>query len=151
LLSPVAAQDQEAESLWIEATADNLAHFLPRATLEVATTGEPVALGMSSDRNIIGSDRRDIAHLAVRILDEKGRLVPTADNEVTFSIEGEGMLLGVDNGDPQSHEDFKSNHRKAFNGPCLAILQSTGKQGRIRVKASSPALESATAVVATRV
>jgi beta-galactosidase len=120
------------------------------STLEVSTTSEPFAISLSVDRDVIGADRRDVAHLTVQILDEKGRMVPVAESEVTFTVEGDGALLGLDNGNPQSHEDYKSNRRKAFNGRCLAILQSTGKQGQMRVAATSPALESASVIITTR-
>ena len=120
------------------------------STVEVSTTGEPVAISLSTDREVIVADHRDVAHLTVQILDDKGRLVPIADNEIKFSLEGEGALLGVDNGDPQSHEDYKSNRRKAFNGLCLAVVQSTGKPGRIRVTATSPSLKTASVTIATR-
>jgi beta-galactosidase len=119
------------------------------ATTEIFTTGEPATVRWSADREIIVADRRDVAHLTVEILDDKGRLVPVADNEVTFELDGEGSLLGVDNGNPESHEDYKSNRRKAFNGLCLAIVQSTGKPGQIRVTAASPALKSASVIIAT--
>jgi beta-galactosidase len=92
-----------------------------------------------------------VAHVAVYILDDKGRVVPTANNEVSFEIEGAGLILGTDNGDPASHEDYKSNRRKAFNGLCLAIVKSNGKAGRIQVKAVSPALQSASVIIATKV
>ncbi|MFI5096474.1 MAG: glycoside hydrolase family 2 TIM barrel-domain containing protein [Candidatus Acidiferrales bacterium] len=121
------------------------------ATTEVSTTGEPAGIGLSADREFISADRRDVAHLTAQILDDKGKVVPIADNEVTFELEDEGSLIGVDNGNPESHEDYKSNRRRAFNGLCLAIVQSTGKAGRIRVTASSPALKSASVIIATRV
>jgi beta-galactosidase len=120
------------------------------ATVETFTTGEPAAIRLLTDREFVAADRRDVIHLTVQILDDMGRVVPVADNEVTFSLEGEGSLLGVDNGDPESHEDYKSTRRKAFNGLCLAIVQSTSKPGQIRVTAASPALKSASATIATR-
>ncbi len=121
------------------------------ATIEVSTTSEPVAIALSANREMISADRRDVAHLTVQILDDKGRVVPVADNEVTFMLEGDGILLGVDNGNPESHEDYKSKLRKAFNGLCLAIVQSTDIPGRIRVTASSPGLKSASVDISTRV
>jgi beta-galactosidase len=120
-------------------------------TAEIFTTGQPASIGLSSDRESLVTDRRDVAHVAVYILDEKGRVVPTANNEVSFEIEGAGLLLGTDNGDPASHEDYKTNRRKAFNGLCLAIVKSNGKAGRIQVKAVSPALQSASVIIATKV
>ncbi len=121
------------------------------ATAEIFTTGQPAAIGLSSDRESLVTDQRDVAHVAVYILDDKGRVVPTANNEVSFEIEGAGLLLGTDNGDPASHEDYKSNRRKAFNGICLAIVKSSGKAGSIQVKAVSPALQSASVTIATKV
>ncbi len=119
------------------------------STVEVSTTGEPAAIGLAVDRAAIAADRRDVAHLTVRILDAQGRMVPVADSEVVFQVEGEGKLIGVDNGDPASHEDYQVNRRKAFNGMCLAIVQATGKAGEIRVTATSPSLESASVTIAS--
>lgn len=120
------------------------------STLEVSTTGEPAALRLMSDRQVIRADRRDLAHLTVQIVDEDSRLVPGADDEVTFSVEGEGILIGVDNGNPRSHEDFKSNRRRAFNGLCLAIVQSTVRAGRILITATSPSLKSTSVTLISR-
>ena len=120
------------------------------ATVEVSTTGEPSAVRLTVDRAEIAADRRDVAHVAVEVLDSQGRVVPTADNEIAFVVEGEGKLIGLDNGDPQSHEDYKAARRKAFNGMCLAIVQSTAKSGRIRVTATSPGLQPANLAISTR-
>jgi beta-galactosidase len=120
------------------------------ATVEVSTAGEPAMIGLSVDRDAIAADRRDVAHIAVQIQDANGRMAPTAGNEVAFALEGEGKIIGLDNGDTLSHEDYQSNRRKAFNGLCLAIVQSTGKPGQIRVTASSPGLKSASVTVATK-
>ena len=117
---------------------------------EVHTTGEPAALSLSADREFIAANQRDVAHVTVQVLDDEGRIVPVAESEVTFDLEGEGLLLGVDNGNPASHEGYKSNRRRAFNGLCLAIVRSTSKPGQIRVTASSPSLKSARVLIATR-
>ena len=121
------------------------------ATEEISTTGEPAAISLSVDRQVISADQGDVAHLAIQILDAENRVVPTADNEVTLALEGEGMIIGMDNGNPESHEDYQSNRRKAFNGLCLAIIRSDGKPGQIRVRATSPSLAEANLTVATKV
>src|ERR1019366_2551803 len=110
-------------------------------TMEVSTTGVPAAIRLTSDRTEIGADRRDVAHLMVEVLDQQGRVVPLAENEITFRVEGEGRLIGVDNGNPQSHDSYKVNHCKAFSGLCLAVVQSSARAGNIQIAASSPALE----------
>jgi beta-galactosidase len=119
-------------------------------TVEVSTTGDPAAVSLSIDRDTIAADRRDVAHATLRNLDEAGRVVPVANSEVTLEVEGEGKLIGMDNGDPASHEDYKSNRRKAFNGLCLAIVQATAKPGAIRLTTSSPSLKQASVVITSK-
>jgi beta-galactosidase len=120
------------------------------STVEVATTGEPASIALSVDRNAIAADRRDVAHFIVKILDAQGRVVPVAENEVTFEIQGEGKIIGVDNGYLASSEDYKGNRRKAFNGLCMAIVQSTAKPGQIRLTATSPGLKPGSVTVTTK-
>ena len=77
-------------------------------------------------------------------------MAPTADNEVTFAIEGEGRIIGVNNGNPVSTEDFKAGHRRAFNGLCLAILQGTRTPGKIHLVARAQGLKEASLDIETR-
>jgi hypothetical protein len=71
-------------------------------------------------------------------------LVPTASNTVNFAISGPGAIVGVDNGNAPSTESYKGSSRKAFNGKCLAIVQSSGASGTITLTASSSGLTSGT-------
>lgn len=109
-------------------------------TVDVQTTGAPAKLALTSDRQSILTSPSDVAHITVQILDQAGRAVPTANDDIAFSIQGEGRILGVDNGQPDSHEGYKANQRRAFNGMALVILQSTGRPGSITLSASSPSL-----------
>jgi len=121
------------------------------AQVEISTTGDPAAIDLSVDRAAIRADRRDLSHVIVKVLDAEGRLHPDADNEVTFEVQGEGKLIGVDNGNmADMTADFKGKVRKASHGMCLAIVQSTATSGQIRVTATSPGLKSATVTIATR-
>lgn len=113
-------------------------------TKEVRTAGEAAKIEIIADREIIKSDGKDLSFLTVRIVDKDGNLVPQADNQVYFSLEGNAKIAGVDNGYQASMEPFKSNSRKAFNGLCLAIIQSTERSGKIKITAKSNGLQSAT-------
>jgi len=77
-------------------------------------------------------------------------MVPTADNEVAFEIQGEGKIIGMDNGNLASHEDFKGATARRSNGLCLAIVQSTAKAGRIQLTATSPGLKSGSVTITTK-
>ncbi len=117
------------------------------ATLAISTTGDPAAIQLEADREIIAADRRDVAHFTLKIVDDQGLVVPIADNEVTFELEGAGNLIGVDNGDMQSHRDYRSHKSKAFYGLILALVQATADPGEIRLTASSPGLKSGSAII----
>ena len=119
------------------------------STVEISTTGQPASIELSADRGTIKGDRRDVAHVTVRILDSEGRVVPAADNEIRFSVDGEGRSIGLDNGDMSSHEDYKGSVCKAYHGLCLAILQSTAKAGQIQLRAVSAGLEPAAITILT--
>jgi beta-galactosidase len=105
------------------------------------TTSPPSQIGLNSDCSTLKADGCDVAVVKVAIKDAKGRVVPTADNLVKFSIEGPGKIIGTGNGNPSSHEPDKANQRMAFNGYCLVLIQSNAKVGEIRLKAFSDILK----------
>ncbi|MFC2137557.1 glycoside hydrolase family 2 TIM barrel-domain containing protein [Bacteroidota bacterium] len=116
----------------------------------IRTAEPPAKIELSADRNEIQADGRDLSFITVKILDEKGNMVPYASNLVEFNIIGCGFIAGVDNGYQASHEPFKANRRKAFNGMCLAIIQSNGKTGNIIFKATSDGMDPASITLITR-
>jgi beta-galactosidase len=73
-------------------------------TARVETTDQAAQLQLLADRASIRSDGEDVSVVSIKVADAQGRVMPTADNEVTFTIEGPGHLIGVGNGDPVSHE-----------------------------------------------
>lgn len=109
---------------------------------EIRTAGTPTQIRLTPDRKRIAADGRDLSFVTVEVLDEAGNLCPWADNLVQFDVQGNGFVAGVDNGNPVSLESFKASERKAFYGKCLVVLQSTGRQGDIRLKAISNGLKS---------
>ena len=115
-------------------------------TAERTTAGEPRKILLVADRYRLSADGQDISFVKVQVFDGHGLLVPTSDVLVGFDVTGPAKLIGVGNGNPSSHEADKANRRRAFNGLCLAILQSKkGHQGQAVLKAESPGLESGTA------
>lgn len=108
---------------------------------EISTAGKPSTISLSADRSRIEADGKDLSFITVNILDDNGILVPHADNRIDFEVNGPGTIAGVDNGNPISHESFKVNYRKAFNGKCLLVVQALEEAGTITVTASSEGLQ----------
>lgn len=114
------------------------------------TTGAAAAISLTPHRTPIDANGEDLSVVAVQIVDGQGRLVPTADHEVTFALSGPGRIIGVGNGDPSSHEPDHASKRSAFNGLCMAIVQSTKEAGAIRIDASSSGLTNAMLTIPSR-
>ena len=95
-------------------------------------------VGLSADRNTINADGEDVAVLRVEALDEKGRLVPTADDLIEFTVSGSGSIIGVGNGDPNCHQSDKGSKRSLFNGLAQVIVQATKTPGQITIAAKTP-------------
>ncbi|MBS1627423.1 MAG: DUF4982 domain-containing protein [Bacteroidetes bacterium] len=109
-------------------------------TKQINTAGKAAKIELIADRKTINANGEDLSFITVRILDKDGNLVPKADNLINFMIDGEAFIAGVDNGNPVSHEPFKANYRKAFNGLALAVIQAKEKKGTVKIIATSNGL-----------
>jgi beta-galactosidase len=114
---------------------------------EVQTSGAPAKIVLSPDRNKINADGEDLSNIKIEIVDKDGHICPNADNLVKFKIEGMGIIAGVGNGNPVSHEYFKASERKAFHGLCLVVIQSKRERGTIRFSAESEGLQAAEVLI----
>jgi len=105
-------------------------------TKEINTAGKPVSIRMTADRSFIAADGKDLSYVTVELVDKEGNASPLADRLVKFTVEGQGAIVGTDNGDQNDHVSLKNPERHLFYGKCLAIIQSTAKGGNIVLKAS---------------
>lgn len=115
----------------------------------VKTANEAKAIDLSADRQVIEADGYDLSYITVDIVDENGTLVPNANNLVNFEVSGNGVIVGVDNGNAASVERYKDNKREAFNGKALVIVQSTKDAGSFTLTATSNGLTTDTINVYT--
>jgi beta-galactosidase len=116
---------------------------MPVLESSVRTAGTPSRIELAADRDLLAAGKKDLSFITVTVTDEDGIPVPYADNLIRFSVEGPGSIAGVDNGNPVSHEHFRADFRKCFNGKCLLVVRSGDSPGLVRVSASSASLESA--------
>ena len=106
---------------------------------EIDTAGAPDTVKITPDKRVIAADGKALSYLTVDVVDKDGTMVPDASNELSFAVSG-GKLAGLDNGQEESAENYKSTNRAAFNGKALAIIQSSTAEGPITVTVSSPGL-----------
>ena len=87
-------------------------------------------------KEFICDDGKDALCVNFLLVDEDGNPVVKADRELRFTVEG-GILLGVGNGDPNSHEAEHLPKRKSFYGRAQAVIGSVlgMKELTVRVEA----------------
>ncbi|SEN45464.1 beta-galactosidase [bacterium A37T11] len=108
----------------------------------VETTGQPHSIQLIPYQKSIAGDGWDAIPITVRALDTKGRPVDTANLPITFEIKGPGRIIGLGNGDANSHEPEKGNKRNLYNGLAQVIVQSNeGGAGPLVVIARSKGLK----------
>jgi beta-galactosidase len=75
------------------------------ATDKQETTTAPVSIKLTASKDTLLANGNSISVVNVEVLDAKGRVVPDAMNDISFTLSGEGKILGVGNGEPASHEE----------------------------------------------
>ena len=109
----------------------------------VETTGEAAALTLTPDRASLAGDGNDAMPVTVSAVDAQGRVVPGADNLVTFTVTGPGRNLAHGNGDNNCHDPEQGPTRRVFHGLAQLIVQSALGSGPLVVRAESPGLKPA--------
>jgi beta-galactosidase len=105
---------------------------------------------LSADRNEIAPVWDDVSHIRAVVVDKDGIPVPTADQIISFNVNGPGVIAAVDSGDIRSHEPFQANERRAFQGRCMALVKASSAGGTITLTASAAGLESGTVKLFTK-
>jgi beta-galactosidase len=116
-------------------------------TKEIRTAGAPAKIILAADRTLIKADGKDLSFITVKIVDKDGNPVPDANNLIHFTVKGQGIIAGVDNGYQADLSPFKANNKKAFNGLALAVLQSKKKPGPIFLSAAAAGLKGTDIVI----
>ena len=96
------------------------------------------------------ADGRDLQHIVVTAVDKKGRVVPTANADITFSVDGPADLIAVSSGDHYSDELNVTNHRRLYDGRCLVILRAGRTPGKVTLTATVPGLKPAKLVLTSK-
>ena len=98
----------------------------------IRTAGAPERIRLSVDYQ-----GKTTTFITAEVVDKDGNLRPWAEDMIYFVGEGDGRILGTDNGCQTSMERFTSPKRKAFFGKCLVVVNGNGT-----ITAKSPTLKS---------
>ena len=126
-------------------------------TQTIETTKPAYQTVLNADRTELTADGRDVAVITVEVQDKKGRVVPDACPVLTFTLEGEGRILGAGNGDPmfpgQDHPS-DANCREftipAFNGLAQVLIQSTPTPSALVLRCQGNGLKTGSINISTK-
>ena len=111
---------------------DNMGKAVGEKTIK--TAGKADALKLECDRESLSADGNDLAFVTVSLTDKDGTLLPFADNQLEFEVEGAGSFKAACNGDATSLEPFTSPAMRLFNGQLVVIVQAAKEKGVLTLK-----------------
>ena len=117
------------------------------ASYTLRTAGEPVAIRVSPDRLILKADGEDLSYINIELVDKDGVLTKHESRRIKGSIEGEGELVGLISSDLRRTTPFTSKEDNTYFGRAMAIVRSTDKAGKIRLKLEVEDLEQESVIV----
>ena len=132
----------------LEAIAYNSGKAVARHQIE--TTGKAVSLRVTPEDSEWRADGTDLMHLRIEAVDNKGRRVPMAQDELKFEIEGDASIVAVSNGDINSDELNVTDHRHLWNGSALVILRAGKTASKVTLKTSSDGFKTVKTLLTTR-
>ena len=107
---------------------------------ELQTAGKPAAIRLTAEEQAMVGE---LAFVAVEIVDAQGRVVPTADTELTFSAGGTATLIAAGNADIKDEDPYFDAKHRAWHGRALAVVRSTGKKGKATLTVTAEGLPTA--------
>lgn len=115
----------------------------------VKTAGRPHHLIMETTTTGLKADGKDLSYYTVSVMDKDGNLCPTADNLISFSVNGPAHFKATANGDPTCLLPFHLPRMKAFNGRLTLIIEAEEIPGSVQVKARAKGLKSCERTITT--
>jgi len=108
------------------------------ASTKLETTGRATAIKTNVYKGSVISKDKGVAQIEISVVDENGKPVVVADDQISCLVEGPGQLLGLEASDPTDMGNYSDNQQRLFHGKMIAYVQATGQAGTIKVRLTSP-------------
>ena len=105
---------------------------------QVSTTGPGVSIMLTRPPESHRGHGDDVFMFDVTVRDAQGRVVPTADDLIHFSVSGPARLIGVGNGDPGSHEEDRPAERHRYAAAHDWRMQGAARADEAMKLATNP-------------
>ncbi len=104
------------------------------------TVGKTEQITILPEQNRILADGLELAFVKIELRDKAGRLVTGDDREVSVTVTGPGVLVGLGSGNPCTPENYGTGRRLTWRGRALAVIRGETQPGRICLTVSAEGL-----------
>ena len=100
-------------------------------------------LELTSNRQTLTADGKDLAYVTVKVVDKDGNLCPLDNRLINFSVKGAGKFRAAANGDATCLDLFHLPQMHAFSGMLTVIIQAGETAGEIILNANASGIKKA--------
>lgn len=121
----------------------------PAERTTLVTAGADRTLRLTAEQTEVAADGRDLAFIAVEVVDAAGVRATDADVEATLQLEGPGVLQGYGSAVFSTEESFVDDRHTLHDGRALAVVRPTAP-GLITMTATASGLPTTSVQVSVR-
>ncbi|HEV2293515.1 MAG TPA: glycoside hydrolase family 2 TIM barrel-domain containing protein [Tepidisphaeraceae bacterium] len=107
------------------------------ASTSVRTANAPARIELEMDEPELTVERGDVGVVTFSVIDERGELVPWAEDRIEFKLNGPAQLLGYENGNNVDVTPHRAGYRNVFHGLGRGFFRGTGQDGPIELTAAA--------------
>lgn len=108
------------------------------------SAGEAEKMTILPEETVLKADGEDLVYINILLTDEDDIVKMLKDRKIAVTVEGAGFLRALASGNPETTEKFSDSSYTSYHGRLLAIVQSNGEKGGIKVTASAEGVETQT-------
>ena len=110
----------------------------------MVSAGKPAGIRIVPDKKELDAYGQSLIHAVIEVIDEFGRLVPTAELKASACVEGAATLAAFGSGKPQTTENYTTGEFTSYKGRLLAIVRAGYETGNSVLTVSIDGLRSVT-------
>lgn len=117
---------------------------------QLVSADDSECITILAEENEIKADREDLAYINIQITDENGIVKLLKDRKISVTVEGAGKLVAMASGNPETTEKFTASTYTSYHGRLLAIVQSNGKSGEIKITAHADGVSDSQIIISAK-
>lgn len=119
------------------------------ATAQLKTAYKAKKISVKADRTLLKANGQDLSFIKIELQDSDGNPVEVDDRNIRVTVDGEGILRGINTGETRRTELLTANTVESYFGRAQAVVQSTRKAGTVNVHIKADGIDGECVVTLT--